>query len=133
MSNAIDNRLLAAAEALVRALDKVVDDSLPEEIAEVVKTHSMGAAAAGVAAGWVPGAGGVAATLTSAGFIWTMYGRINDKIDLPFTENVIKSVASGVATNLVAYFAAGAVVGTVFSLFPGIGSVGASVVVGTTA
>src|SRR5947209_19466598 len=66
-----DRNLLRAAKELVEAvqaarevvdgLNKVVDENLPHEIAEIVKAHSAGAAAAGVAAGWLPGAGGIAA------------------------------------------------------------------------
>jgi hypothetical protein len=55
-----------------------------------------------VSSGWVPGFGGLAAAGISARFIWTMYGRINSKIGLPFSENVVKSIATGIATNLAA-------------------------------
>ena len=130
MSN--DGNMLDAAQKLIEAMNRTVDENLPREIAEIVKTHSAGAAAAGVASGWIPGAGGVAAAGISAGFIWTMYGRINGKIDLPLTENVVKSLASGVATNLAAYAVGGVVVSTALSLIPGIGSVGASALVGAT-
>jgi uncharacterized protein (DUF697 family) len=127
-----DRHILHAAEKLVHALNKTLDENLPAEIAEIVKIHSAGAAAAGVAAGWIPGAGGLAAVGISAGFIWSMYGRINAKIGLPLTENVVKSLGTGIATNLAAYFVGGLITSTVFSLLPGIGSVGASVVVGGT-
>lgn len=127
-----DKHILEAAEKLVHALNKAVDENLPAEIADIVKTHSAGAAAAGVASGWIPGAGGLAAAGICAGFIWTMYGRINSKIGLPLTENVVKSIGTGIATNLAAYFVGGLITSTVFSILPGIGSVGASVVVGGT-
>ena len=128
----MSDHILHQAHKLIEAMNKTVDENLPAEIAEIVKVHSAGAAAAGVASGWIPGAGGLAAAGLSAGFIWTMYGRINSKIGLPFTENVVKSLASGVATNLAAYFVGGLVISTVFSIVPGIGSVSASVVVGAT-
>jgi len=127
-----DQHLLHAAEKLVHALNKTVDENLPAEIAEIVKLHSAGAAASGLAAGWIPGAGGIAATGICMGFIWTMYGRINSKIGLPVTENVIKSLGTAIATNLGAYFVGGLITSTVFSILPGLGSVGASVVVGGT-
>jgi hypothetical protein len=94
------NFILQAAEGLVRVLNRTVDANLPQEIADIVKFHSAGAAA--VASGWVPGFGGLAAVGINAGFIWTMYGRINSKIGLPFSENVVKSIATGIATNLAA-------------------------------
>lgn len=124
--------ILHAAEKLVHVLNKAVDDNLPEEIADIVKTHSAGAAAAGVAAGWVPGAGGLVAAGICAGFIWTMYGRINSKIGLPLTENIVKSLGTGIATNLAAYFIGGLIVQTILSVLPGIGSVGAAALAGGT-
>ncbi|MBL0197654.1 MAG: hypothetical protein IPQ09_26250 [Myxococcales bacterium] len=127
-----DQHILHAAEKLVHALNKAVDENLPAEIAEVVKIHSAGAAASGLAAGWIPGAGGIAATGICMGFIWSMYGRINAKIGLPLTENLIKSLGTAIATNLAAYFVAGLVTSTIFSILPGLGSVGASVVIGGT-
>ncbi len=127
-----NSTLLRTATDLVRAMNKVADDSLPEEIAEIVKTHSAGAAIAGVAGGWVPGVGGTAAVVIAAGFVWTMYGRVNGKIELPFSENIIKSVGSGIATNLAAYAVGSIALSAAFSFFPGVGSVGASVIVGGT-
>lgn len=123
---------LKNAKDVVAAIDELTAELLPAEIAEIVKGHSLGAAASGVASGWIPGFGGLAAAAMSAGFIWTMYGRINAKIRLPFSENVIKSLASGVATNLASYMVGGFVISTVFSFVPGIGNVGASVLVGGT-
>lgn len=127
-----NHHILHAAKHLVEAINKSVDGDLPQEIADIVKTHAAGAAAAGVAAGWIPGAGGLAMAGISAGFIWTMYGRINSKIGLPLTDNLVKSLATGVVTNLAAGFVGALVVQTVFSLFPGIGSIGASAVAGGT-
>ena len=126
-----DISILRAAVELVRVLNRTVDANLPQEIADIVKFHSVGAAAA-VASGWVPGFGGLAAVGINAGFIWTMYGRINSKIGLPFSENVVKSIATGIATNLAAGFTGSLVLSTLFSFIPGIGSVGASAIVGGT-
>lgn len=127
------NHILHAAKELVEVLNKTVDKNLPSEIAEVVKTHSAGAAAASVAAGWIPGAGGIAAAGICAGFVWTMYGRINSKIGLPLAENLVKSLATGVATNLATGFLGVLLVQTIFSLIPGLGSVAAATIAGATA
>lgn len=132
MSVNIDKLVTKAAKGLVKEMNKALDDALPGELAEIVKGHSLGAAAAGVASGWIPGAGGLAVAGISAGFVWTMYGRINSRIGLPMSENVIKSLATGVATNLASYVVGGIVMSAVFSLIPGLGSVGASVVAGGT-
>jgi uncharacterized protein (DUF697 family) len=116
----------------INAADQIVDDNFPERIAEIVKFQSKGAAAAALASGWIPGAGSTIASTTAAGFIWVMYGKINSECKLPFSENVIKSLASGLATNLASYMIGGFVLSTAFSLFPGIGSIGASAVIGGT-
>jgi len=104
----------------------------PREIAEIVNYHSQGAATAAVASAWIPGAGGTAAVLASAGCIWSMYARIGSVIDLPMSENILQTLGSGVATNLASGMAASVIISSVFSFFPGIGSLGASVVMGGT-
>jgi len=114
----------------MRHLDRGVDSCTPQEIADIIKFHSKGAAAAGVAAGWVPGAGGTAATVIAAGFIWTMYGRINSKIGLTFSKSILKTLASGIATNLAGALVGTLVVNAVFSFFPGLGNIAASAIAG---
>ncbi len=99
---------------------------------DIVKKHSLGAAAAGVGSGGIPGAGGAALALVAEGFVWTMYGKINSKIGLPMSENIVRSLATGVATNLATYALGAVVLSTVFSLVPGLGSITASVVAGAT-
>ncbi len=125
-----DYFLLRQAEKLVHAMDSVASRSLPQEIAKIVTFHSKGAAAAALASGWIPGVGGTAAIVIAAGFIWSMYGRIGAKIGLSFGKNILKSLASGVATNLAANVVGGIALTTAFSLIPGLGSIGASVIAG---
>ena len=127
-----NDKLLNAAIELIKTMDQTVDESLPRDIADIVKFHSKGAAIAGLASGWLPGVGAIAAVSISGGFIWTMYGRINGKIDLPLSENIIKTLASGIATNVAAYAAISIGLGTVFSLFPGLGSVASATIEGCT-
>lgn len=124
--------LLRQAITLVKAMDRAADRSLPHEIAGIVKFHSKGAAAAALASAWIPGAGGAAATVTSAGFIWSMYSRIGAKLGLPFRKNVLKSLASGVATNLAAAVAGVIAMSTLLTFFPGLGNVAATVIMGAT-
>ena len=65
--------------------------------------------------------------------IWTMYVRINKELALPFGENIVKSLAAGVLTNLAGAAAGFLVVGSAFKLIPGIGSLaGAALMGGTT-
>jgi len=127
-----DQKLLIAAVALVASLDKLADKSLPEEIAKVVKLHSKGAVAASLGVAWLPGVGSTAATAACAGFIWSMYIRINKKIGLPISKSILKTVASGVATNLAAAAISTLVVSAALTFIPVIGNVGASAIMGIT-
>lgn len=114
----VDEKLLRAAIELVKVANKRIDNALPGKLAGIVKTHSM--LAVGSAFVPIPGAdlaAGIAA-------IWGMYYRINSELQLPFGENVIKSIASGVATNLTAY-AGMLAFGSMLKFFPGIGTVAA--------
>lgn len=127
--------MLEAMSKMNQTLDeipKLFDKGKPRRIAEIVNFHSKGAAVAAVGSAWIPGAGGTAAVLASAGFIWSMYAKIGSEINLPMSENILKTLGSGVATNLASGMAASWVMSSVFSLFPGIGSGAASVIMGAT-
>lgn len=124
--NPSKTQLFLAASALVEAVLQKADEEMSEKLAGIVKLH------AGLAVGSafipIPGADMVAAATN----IWTMYIRINKEIGLPFKENVIKSIASGVVTNLGSAIAGVLVVGTVAKLFPGLGSLGGGAVIAAT-
>ena len=108
--------LYEAAVALVTVLDKTAEQLLPQEIVDVVKLHSK--LAVGSALIPVPGAD-VAA---GAANIWTMYGRVNSKVGISIRDNVLKTVGSGVVTNLASYMAM-AGLGSAIKAIPGIGTV----------
>ena len=108
--------LYEAAEALVTVLDKTAEQLLPQEIVDVVKLHSK--LAVGSALIPVPGAD-VAA---GAANIWTMYGRVNSKVGISIRDNVLKTVGSGVVTNLASYMAM-AGLGSAIKAIPGLGTV----------
>ena len=108
--------LYEAAVALVSVLDKTAEQLLPQEIVDVVKLHSK--LAVGSALIPVPGAD-VAA---GAANIWTMYGRVNSKVGINIKDNVLKTVGSGVVTNLASYMAM-AGLGSAIKAIPGIGTV----------
>jgi len=117
--------LVNLAANLCTAMDKEADKALPSEIAGVVKTHSKLA----VGSAWIPIPGAdVAAGATT---IWTMYGRINGKIGLAVKDNVLKTIASGVATNLASYAAVSGV-GSMLKFIPGIGTVGGALIMSAT-
>lgn len=115
-----DQKLLKMSIKLVKLFDKVADDTLPRQIVDVVKLHSKLALGSSLIP--VPGADMAAC----AASIWGMYARINNKIGLPFGENVMKSIASGVATNLASGLAM-AGVASALKFIPGIGSIGGAV------
>ncbi len=116
-----EQQILKAAVDLVKALDKGADQMLPQSIVDVVKLHSKLA----VGSSFIPVPGLDLAG--AAGSIWSMYVRINNKIGIPFGENVLKSLASGVATNLASYVAVSGVA-SALKLIPGIGTVAGAVV-----
>ena len=109
------------AKELVVLLDKAADKSLPKEIADVVKLHSKIA----VGSAWIPVPG--ADVAAGAANIWTMYGRLNGKIEIPISENILKSLGAGVATNLTSYVAVSGVA-SAMKFIPGIGTVGGALI-----
>lgn len=122
----VDEKLLHAAFELVKAANKQIDEALPGKIAGIVKTHSL--LAVGSAFVPIPGAdlaAGIAA-------IWGMYYRINNELQMPFKDNVIKSVASGVGTNLAAY-ASMLAVGSALKFLPVVGTIPAIAIMSAAA
>jgi uncharacterized protein (DUF697 family) len=121
----MNKKLISAAIDLVNNIDEVGDQILPAEIVEIVKLHAK--LAVGAALIPVPGLD----MISSATAIWTMYVRINNKLNIPVAENVAKTIASGMATNLAAYGAA-LLVGSTLKFIPGIGTLsGTLVMLGT--
>ena len=106
-------------------MDKTADENLPREIADVVKLHSKLA----VGSAWIPIPG--ADIAAGAANIWGLYVRINKKLNIPFGENVMKSIGSGVATNLASY-AAMSGVASAMKFIPGIGTMGGAVLMSAT-
>lgn len=119
-----------ASYALCKALHKKGPQVMGREIADIVEKHSIGASAAALGVAWLPGAGSTAALAASAGFVWSMYFRINSKIGVPFSKNIIKSVATAIGANLAAGAASTVFFSTVLSLpcFLGLGNVAASAI-----
>lgn len=115
-----ERTLIKTAIKLVELMDKTADQTLPTEIANVVKLHSKLA----VGSAWIPIPG--ADMAAGAANIWGMYARVNSKLGLPFGENVMKSIGSGVATNLASYLALSGVA-SALKFIPGVGSVGGAV------
>lgn len=121
----VDKTLLKSAIKLIKLLDKTADETLPQEIANVVKLHSKLA----VASSWIPVPG--ADIAAGAASIWGMYLRINGKIGLSVADNAIKTIGSGVATNLAGYAAASGVA-SALKFIPGIGTIGGAIIMSAT-
>lgn len=118
MANILDEVILL----LVNELDESDNPYLFKEIKKVVTNHSLLA----VGSAWIPVPGlDLAAAATN---IWTMYLRINSKLNLKFDSNALKTIASGVLTNLGAY-ATGMGVGSTLKFIPGIGSITGGIIV----
>jgi uncharacterized protein (DUF697 family) len=97
------------------------DGPKAKELTEIIKQHAL--AGTGIAFIPVPGLD-IAAIIAN---VWTMYARINSAVGVSFSENVLKSIASGIAANLVAAVPAavlGALAGSVMKFIPGLGTVG---------
>lgn len=103
---------------------------MSQDLAEIIKTHALGATVSGIGVAWLPGVGSGAAMAAMAGFIWTMYFRINYRLGLKFSKVTMKSLASAVLSNLMqgAVSVVGSVaLATVLSL-TGIGNVASSLI-----
>lgn len=109
--------LLKTATELVNSFNKKADSYLPQKIVDIVKLHSGMA----VASSFIPVPGADLAACATA--IWSMYIRINNALGLSFSDNVMKTIAGGVATNLSAY-AVGLGIGSLLKFIPGIGTIG---------
>lgn len=117
--------LLPAAAMAVKALDKSMRNELPEEIVDTIQTH----AAISVAAAWIPVGGLDVAALTAN--IWTMYVRINKKLGISFSDNMMKSIGSAVAANLASNLAI-AGVGAAIKYIPFVGQIGGGLLMSAT-
>lgn len=121
----MSNVLIKAAVKLCLAMHKSGAEAMGREISGIVEKHSIGASVAALGVAWLPGAGATAATAACAGFVWSMYYRINAKLGVPFHKNILKSVATAIGTNLAGAAVGTLVLSTVLS-FTGIGNVGSS-------
>jgi hypothetical protein len=59
---------------------------------------------------------------------WTMYVRINKVVNIPFSENVVKSVAIGIGTNILSAVPALIFTKLLIKVLPVVGTVGGMIV-----
>ena len=100
---------------------KINDD----QFKRIVMTHAFGAASAGMASGWIPGAGSTVAVATGLGFIFSMYARLSNYLEVDFSKNKLKVFGTS-AISILSLAALNVAAGTALSFIPGLGSVAAS-------
>ncbi len=86
-------------KSIAKGVDGVAVDIVGQKVADVVKKHANTVTLSGLADG-IPGGATVASTMLVAS-VWKMYYDINNILGISFSENFLKSVASGVASNFV--------------------------------
>lgn len=129
MSN---NLLVKAGFALCVAMHQSGAEAMGKKIATIVEKHAIGTSAAALGSAWLPGVGSSASMVACAGFIWSMYYRINTQLGIPFAKNILKSVATAIGTNLAAGAVGALAISSAFSFIPGLGSIGASMIMAGT-
>lgn len=123
-----DGRLTQVALELVKAINRATDEHLPGKLAGLVKLH----AGIGVGCVFIPVPG--ADLFAAFGNTWTMYVRINRELELPFTKNLVKSLATGIVSNLASNAAVFAVfgLGSALKILPGAGTIASYAVMSAT-
>lgn len=120
--------LVYALRALEQATKDVIDSQKIEKAGDTIMGCAIIAAVAGVGSGWLPGAGALVATAAWVAAIWGMYVKINKDLGISIKDNILKSLASAILTNILA--SAGSLIlmligGFLLSFIPGLGSAGA--------
>lgn len=121
-----NTQVYKAANSLVLAVNDYADKNLTQELADIVKLH----AAIAVAGAFVPVPGLDMAAL--AANTWTMYVRINQEVGLPFGKNMVKSLATGVVTNIGSNVIGLLAMGSIVKFIPGLGTFGGGVILAAT-
>lgn len=122
--------LALALQQLQREASNFLKKESIDAAEKTIMACSATAAAAGLAAGWIPGGGAVVAVGAATAAVWTMYIKINKDLGISMKGNVLKFIASAFVTNLAANIGgivAGLALGVILPFIPGFGSFMASV------
>ena len=134
---AISNGMLAvAAKQMVDSLMKSgylfesvdIESDLAEKIKNNVIGHAAACAVASMAAGLIPGAGGLVAMGLSAGALWAMFIKICKLCKISIRKNMLKTISSAMITDLAVSAASLVAVEVLASFVPGAGVVVAGLV-----
>lgn len=101
-----------------------------EELEKIIITHSLAAAGAAVASGWITGAGGAIATGLALGFVVSMYYKICRECNIKIGKNILKALASIVVAEAAAYLGVILTAEFVLSFVPIFGNLSASFIAG---
>lgn len=121
-----EDHLVHAATELAKELNRAVDEHLPQKLASIVKLHARLA----VGSAFIPIP--VADVAAAAANTWAMYVRINKELQLPFGDNIAKSLAAGVMTNVGSNVAGVMVIASAAKFLPGLGTVGGAALMAAT-
>ncbi len=113
---------------MIKVIGKEVDRNLPAQLLDIVDFHAKTGVVSALA-GAIPAVGELAALTASIGNIWVMYARINKFVGIEFSDNVLKTLASGVVSNLAGAFVGRLVIAAALAMVPGIGTAGAIAIV----
>ena len=119
--------LMAASDRLLEAAwqyfetGEYVKPFSSKEVADCVLHHSAACGVAAMAAGVLPGAGGIVAVGIGAGAIWAMYIKICKIIGASFSKNKLKAISAAVLTNVVTQLAGVFAINFASTLIPGAG------------
>ena len=101
MSN--HTHLLAhAMKALMEETNGIIKENQAEKAQTTIQACAITAAASGVGASIFPGMGGLVMTAVAVGAVWVMYAKINKDLGISIKDNVLKSLASAVLSNILA-------------------------------
>lgn len=100
----------------------IMSNTLPNKIMKVVETHKKVQLGASLAQSFIPGAS-VAAMTAAVVSLWKMYYDINGVLGIKISDNIGKSLASAVLTNLSSFGAksAATIVSEAAKWIPGVG------------
>lgn len=94
--------LVYALKALEQASTEIIGSEKIKKAGDTIMSCAVVAAIAGVGSGWLPGAGALVATAAWVATIWGMYVKINKDLGISIKDNVLKSLASAILTNILA-------------------------------
>lgn len=126
------NKLQESIEKIVVEAQKKGISVTKDELMKIVKTHAAGATASVMALVSIPGAGTAVASVVETGFVWSMYYRLCRKLGLSVKKELLKAIGSAIVADVAGSIAIQLIAGTILSIVPGIGTVGAMAVVGLT-